>query len=138
MLRPAPKVPNLHRTAVEIVAAPRADAPVRRLAIDRCAVGAGTLTPRGGRRPCYDLAMVAAENLEELTAAGHTVGLATSRRNVLTCGIDPAALVGQTFSVGNVRGVGRRLCAPCVHLDRVAGTALLRPLVHRGELQSTG
>ena len=58
-----------------------------------------------------------------------------ARRNVVTRGIDLNALVGRRFRVGDVECVGRRLCEPCAHLQRLSpGT--LRPLVHRGGLRA--
>lgn len=147
VLRAATSAPDLRGTVVGLAVAPRAGAPVQLLGSataragrgldgDRYAAGAGTFTPRGGHRPGYDLTLVAAEVLDELTAAGHPVDLAATRRNVLTRGLDVNALVGRTFRIGDVRCVGRRLCEPCVHLDRVSGTALLRPLIHRGGLRA--
>ena len=39
------------------------------------------------------------------------------------------------FTVGGVPCIGRRLCEPCAHLERLSpGT--LRPLVHRGGLRA--
>jgi MOSC domain-containing protein YiiM len=58
-----------------------------------------------------------------------------ARRNVVTRGIDLNALVGRRFTVGDVECIGRRLCEPCAHLERLSpGT--LRPLVHRGGLRA--
>jgi MOSC domain-containing protein YiiM len=74
--------------------------------------------------------------LDELTAAGVAVDFAATRRNVLTRGIDVNALVGRTFRIGDVLLAGRRLCEPCVHLDRLGGPGLLRPLIHRGGLRA--
>jgi MOSC domain-containing protein YiiM len=106
------------------------------LAGDRYAAGAGTFSPRGDARPGYDLTLMAAEVLDELTAAGVAVDFAATRRNVLTRGIDVNALVGRTFRIGDVLLAGRRLCEPCVHLDRLGGPGLLRPLIHRGGLRA--
>jgi MOSC domain-containing protein YiiM len=77
---------------------------------------------------------MAAEVLDEL-AAGHPIEFAATRRNVLTRGIDVNALVGRTFRIGEVLCEGRRLCEPCVHLDRLSGPGLLRPLIHKGGLR---
>jgi MOSC domain-containing protein YiiM len=55
---------------------------------------------------------------------------------VVTRGIDLNGLVGQEFHVGTARCIGRRLCEPCSHLQRLTGVALLRPLVHRGGLRA--
>ena len=73
----------------------------------------------------HELTLVEAEALDEL---GFTP--ADARRNVVTRGIDLNALVGRRFRVGEVECIGRRLCEPCAHLERLSpGT--LRPLVHR-------
>ena len=98
--------------------------------------GAGTFSPRAGRRPGYDLTLIAAEVLDELAAAGHALDFAGARRNVLTRGVDVNALVGRTFRIGEVVCQGSRLCEPCVHLDRLSGPGLLRPLIHRGGLRA--
>jgi MOSC domain-containing protein YiiM len=103
---------------------------------DRYAAGAGPFSPRADRRPGYDLTLVAAEVLDELTAAGVDVDFAATRRNVLTRGIDVNALVGRRFRIGDVLCEGRRLCEPCVHLDRLSGPGLLRPFIHRGGLRA--
>jgi hypothetical protein len=78
----------------------------------------------------HDLTLVEGEVLEELGFAPQD-----ARRNVVTRGIDLNALVGRRFRVGDVECVGRRLCEPCAHLERLSpGT--LRPLVHRGGVRA--
>jgi hypothetical protein len=140
---PAPATPDLDGSVEGLAIAPAAEAPMqlldsaqacagRGLDGDRYAAGAGTFSPRADRRPGYDLTLIAAEVLDELTAAGHPVDFAGARRNILTRGIDVNALVGRTFRIGEVICQGRRLCEPCVHLDRLSGPGLLRPLIHRG------
>ncbi|TFV92296.1 hypothetical protein E4P40_03215 [Blastococcus sp. CT_GayMR20] len=103
---------------------------------DRYAVGAGTFSSRAQRRPGYDLTLIAAEVLDEMAAAGQTLDFAGTRRNVLTRGVDVNALVGRRFRIGDVVCEGRRLCEPCVHLDRLSGPGILRPLIHRGGLRA--
>ena len=49
---------------------------------------------------------------------------------------DVNALVGRTFHIGDVVCSGLRLCEPCVHLDRLSGPGLLRPLIHQGGLRA--
>ena len=143
----APGAPNLSGTVEGLAVAPAAEAPMqlldtaravagRGLEGDRYAAGAGTFTPRGPGRPGYDLTLIAAEVLDELAAAGHALDFAGARRNVLTRGLDVNALVGRTFRIGEVLCRGRRLCEPCVHLDRLSGPGLLRPLIHRGGLRA--
>jgi hypothetical protein len=147
VLRSAPPVTGLHGTVEGLAVAPAAEAGMQLLEVataragrgldgDRYAVSAGTFSPRAARRPGYDLTLLAAEVLDELTAAGTTVDFAATRRNVLTRGLDVNALVGRTFRIGDVLCEGRRLCEPCVHLDRLSGPGLLRPLIHKGGLRA--
>jgi hypothetical protein len=147
LLRPAPVTPDLQGTVEGLAIAPAAEADMQLLEVataragrglvgDRYSAGAGTFSPRAGRRPGYDLTLFAAEVLDELTAAGRTVDFAAIRRNVLTRGIDVNALVGRTFRIGDVLCRGHRLCEPCVHLDRLSGPGLLRPLIHKGGLRA--
>jgi hypothetical protein len=147
VLRPAPATPDLHGTVEGLAVAPAAEADMRLLEVasaragrgldgERYAAGVGTFSPRADRRPGYDLTLMAAEVLDELVAAGHTADFAATRRNVLTRGIDVNALVGRTFRIGDVLCEGRRLCEPCVHLDRLSGPGLLRPLIHTGGLRA--
>jgi MOSC domain-containing protein YiiM len=144
--RPAGATPDLHGTVEALAIAPAAEAEMRLLEVaharaarglegDRYAEAAGTFSPRGDHRPGYDLTLIAAEVLDELTADGHTIGFAATRRNVLTRGIDVNALVGRTFRIGDVLCAGRRLCEPCAHLERLSGPGVLRPLIHRGGLR---
>jgi hypothetical protein len=146
VLRPAPARPDLHGTVEGLAIAPAAEADMQLLEVaharagrgldgDRYAAGAGTFSPRADRRPGYDLTLMAAEVVDELTEAGVTVDFAATRRNVLTRGIDVNALVGRSFHIGEVLCEGRRLCEPCVHLDRLSGPGLLRPLIPKGGLR---
>ena len=81
------------------------------------------------------LTLIAAEVVEELTARDASLDFTSTRRNVLTRGIDVNALVGRAFTIGDVRCRGLRLAEPCAHLERLAGPGLLRPLIHRGGLR---
>ena len=147
VLHRQPAGADLRGTVEGLAVAPAAEAPMELLEVaqaragrgfdgDRYAAGAGTFTPRAGRRPGYDLTLMAAEVLDELTAAGHGVDFPATRRNVLTRGIDVNALVGRSFRIGDVLCRGHRWCEPCVHLDRLSGPGLLRPLIHRGGLRA--
>jgi MOSC domain-containing protein YiiM len=146
-LRPTAATPDLHGTVEALAIATAAEAEMQMLEVaraiagrgldgDRYAARAGTFTPRGDQRPGYDLTLMAAEVLDELTAAGVAIDFAATRRNVLTRGIDVNALVGRTFRIGDVVCEGLRLCEPCVHLDRLSGPGLLRPLIHKGGLRA--
>ncbi len=112
---------------IEVVAEAAAHAG-RGLAGDRYHEGRGTFS--NPYSVGHQLTLVEAEVLEELG-----IGPEAARRNLVTRGIDLNALVGRRFTVGEVECVGRRLCEPCAHLERLSpGT--LRPLVHRGGLRA--
>jgi hypothetical protein len=146
VLSAAPEGPPL-RGVVELLAvAPLAEAPMRLvtracalagsgLEGDRYANGSGTFSPRGAHRPGYELTLIAAEVVEELTTRDAALDFASTRRNVLTRGIDVNALVGRDFRIGDVHCRGLRLAEPCAHLERLHGPGLLRPLIHRGGLR---
>ena len=95
---------------------------------DRYANGEGTFSSPGRG---YQLTLIEAEVLEEIQLSWED-----ARRNIVTTGIALNALVGETFHVGPVECVGRRLAEPCAHLESLTRPALLRPLVHRGGLRA--
>jgi hypothetical protein len=139
--------PPLSGVVEGLAVAPLAEAPMqlvrqaralagRGLEGDRYAVGAGTFSPRGAHRPGYDLTLIAAEVVEGLTSRDARLDFASTRRNVLTRGLDVNALVGRDFTIGHVRCRGLRLAEPCAHLERLSGPGLLRPLIHRGGLRA--
>ena len=103
---------------------------------DRYANGSGTFSPRGAHRPGYELTLIAAEVVEELTARDAALDFASTRRNILTRGINVNALVGRDFRIGDVHCRGLRLAEPCAHLERLQGPGLLQPLIHRGGLRA--
>jgi hypothetical protein len=122
-----------------LLVAPEAEAPLvavesvaalagRGLEGDRYAAGRGTFSGPGRG---YQLTLVEAETLDELG-----ISWERARRNIVTRGVGLNALVGRRFRIGEAECVGRRLCEPCAHLERVSGPGLLRPLVHRGGLRA--
>jgi MOSC domain-containing protein YiiM len=131
-----------------VVIADRAEAPMQQVTTaraipgqglegDRYANRVGTFSPRSGRGVGYDLTLIEAEVLDELTSTdGHRLGYTEARRNIVTRGIDLNTLVGQRFRVGDVECVGRRLCEPCAHLERLTHGGVLRKLIHRGGLRA--
>jgi hypothetical protein len=134
---------------VEVIAvAPAAEAPMRvvdsaraipgrGLEGDRYAAGAGTFTPRSGKGLGYDLTLIEAEVLDGMTLPdGSTLDPVQARRNLVTRGIDLTALVGRRFLVGDVECIGRRLCEPCAHLERLTQRGVLRALIHQGGLRA--
>jgi hypothetical protein len=147
VLRPAGAPVLLTGTVEQLAIAPAAEAGMqvvtaaravagRGLEGDRYARGAGTFSPRAGHRPGYELTLIAAEVVDELTARDATLDFAATRRNVLTRGLDVNALVGRDFRIGDVRCRGLRLAEPCAHLERLAGPGLLRPLISRGGVRA--
>ena len=104
---------------------------------DRYAKRAGTFTPRSGQGVGYDLTLIEAEVLDDLKLPdGTRLQFAETRRNIITRGIDLNALVGQRFKVGEVECIGRRLCEPCAHLERLTRKGVLRGLIHKGGLRA--
>jgi len=111
VLPPAPEQPSMTGVVELLAIAPLVEAPMqlveearalagRGLEGDRYANGSGTFSPRGAHRPGYELTLIAAEVVEELTARDARLDFASTRRNILTRGIDVNALVGCNFSIG--------------------------------------
>jgi MOSC domain-containing protein YiiM len=144
--RPAPRTTG-HIDAIAI--APAAEAPMvrvdaavarahRGLEGDRYFDQRGTFSNPNGVG--YDLTLIEAEALETLELASGPLAPEQPRRNLITRGIDLNALVGREFTVGDVRCIGRRLCEPCAHLERLTANegrpGTLRALVHKGGLRA--
>jgi MOSC domain-containing protein YiiM len=145
--RPGPGGPARDAGRVEVIAVSEtAEAPMRvldrvvalagrGLEGDRYARGAGTFTSPGA--PGHDITLIEAESLDALVLpSGRPLAPEDARRNLVTRGIDLNALVGRRFRVGDVECVGRRLCEPCAHLERLTERGTLRGLVHRGGLRA--
>ncbi len=101
---------------------------------DRYERGAGTFSNPRGRG--YDLTLVEAEALEELSAKGVELAPIEARRNLVVRGIALDDLIGRRFRVGEVECFGQRRCEPCAHLERLTRPGVLRGLVHRGGLRA--
>src|SRR3954447_2513940 len=139
-LTPAPHERGSEGTVEAIAVAPAAEAPMRLVEHADAHAGRGLegdryFTHEGTFSNPYsdghDLTLIEAEVVDEL-------GLppAEARRNLVTRGIDLNALVGRRFRVGGAECVGRRLCEPCAHLQRLTHPGILRDLVHRGGLRA--
>jgi hypothetical protein len=117
--------------AVDAVAA----VPGRGLEGDRYFAGDGTFFKE--RKEGQDLTLVEAEAIEDLARErGIELRPAESRRNVVTRGIGLNDLVGRRFAVGDVECLGRRLCDPCSHLEKLTQPGVLEGLVNRGGLRA--
>ena len=97
---------------------------------DRYFLGKGSFSHwRGTGRA---LTLVEAEALEDVG-----LGFAESRRNVVVRGVSLNDLVGRRFRVGSVECLGRRLCEPCRHLEKLEKReGLMRSLAGRGGLRA--
>jgi MOSC domain len=101
---------------------------------DRYERQAGTFSNPRGRG--YDLTLVEAEALEELSAKGVELAPIEARRNLVVRGIALDDLIGMRFKVGEVECFGQRRCEPCSHLERLTQPGVLRGLVHRGGMRA--
>jgi MOSC domain len=131
---------------VELIAlAPEAEGPMRSVSTaeavegrgllgDRYERKAGTFSKPGGRG--YDLTLVEAEALEELSDKGVKLAPIEARRNLVVRGIALDDLIGRRFRIGEVECYGQRRCEPCSHLERLTQPGVLRGLVHRGGLRA--
>jgi MOSC domain-containing protein YiiM len=143
-----PPLPTGRGTAAAIAIATEATGPMqsleqaralagRGLDGDRYAAKAGTFTPASDTARGYDLTLIEAEVLDELSLpGGATLGYLDARRNIVTRGVDLNALVGRRFRIGDVECLGQRLCEPCSHLERLTRDGVLRALIHRGGLRA--
>jgi MOSC domain-containing protein YiiM len=84
-----------------------------------------------------DITLIEAEAVEGLARdTGIELTPAETRRNVITRGVALNDLVGRRFTVGEVECVGRRLCDPCSHLEKLTQPGVLKGLVNRGGLRA--
>jgi MOSC domain-containing protein YiiM len=102
---------------------------------DRYFAGDGTFFDE--RKTGQDITLIEAEAIEALgREEGIELGPGESRRNLVTRGIGLNDLVGRRFTIGEIECVGRRLCDPCSHLERITQPGVLKGLVNRGGLRA--
>lgn len=58
------------------------------------------------------------------------------RRQIVTRGVPLNHLVGQEFTIGEVRCRGIKLNEPCNYLRKQTGKPLIKPMIHRGGLRA--
>ena len=131
---------------VELIAlASEAEGPMRAVSSAEAVEGRGLLGDRYERQAGtfsnpkesgYDLTLVEAEALEELSTKGVELPSIEARRNIVVRGIRLDDLIGRRFRVGEVECFGQRRCEPCSHLERLTRPGVLRGLVHRGGLRA--
>lgn len=133
-------------TVLYIHIAPNPAGPVQELSEARAVPGkglegdryfekTGTYSDREG--PGRELTLVESEALAALEAEyGVKLGPGESRRNITTKGVALNHLVGEEFTVGEVRLRGIKLSEPCAHLASLTHEKALKGLVHRGGLRA--
>ena len=127
-IAPEPEAPTRSVDTVQAVAG-------RGLEGDRYYAGDGTYSdvPEPGR----DITLIEAEAIEGLARDdGIDLAAGEARRNVVTRGIGLNELVGRRFLVGPVECVGRELCDPCSHLQKLTRPGVLKGLATRGGLRA--
>lgn len=102
---------------------------------DRYFSASGTYSDRP--EPGREVTLIESEAIEAMARDNDVhIPAGDARRNVVTLGAPLNHLVGQDFSVGEVRLRGIRLCEPCSHLESLTRRGVLGGLVHRGGLRA--
>jgi MOSC domain-containing protein YiiM len=104
------------------------------LAGDRYTTGAGTFSGKAGEG--REVTLIAREGIDAANDDGVAIDPRETRRNLVTEGIDLDALVGRTFSVGEVVLRGVRDCPPCKYLEQVTRPGVRVALDGRGGLRA--
>ena len=78
--------------------------------------------------------------IEAIEALGREYQIAlaagSARRNIVTRGVALNHFVEREFRVGAATFFGKRLCEPCLHLERLTQPGAIRSLIHRGGLRA--
>jgi MOSC domain-containing protein YiiM len=104
------------------------------LEADRYATKRGTFSQHEGRG--RHITLIAREAIVAANHQGVPVGERETRRNLVTEGIELGALIGKTFTVGDVTLIGVRDCPPCAHLERLTRPGVRAGLAGRGGLRA--
>jgi MOSC domain-containing protein YiiM len=102
---------------------------------DRYQLGRGSFSrwPGDGRAA----SLIAAEAIEAILAeTGLDLSNGRSRRDIVTRGVDLAALNGKKFRIGAAVFRGTRLCTPCRYLERLVGPGTFEAIKGRGGLRA--
>jgi len=104
---------------------------------DRYYLGAGTFSEKLKNNPAAELTLIEQEQIDQFNKEHNTqIHYGDFRRNIVTKGIALNDLVNKTFSIGNARLKGLRLCEPCSHLAETLNPLVLPHLVGRGGLRA--
>ena len=102
---------------------------------DRYFAASGTYSDRPG--PGREITLIESEAVDAMARDNEVrIEAGSARRNVVTRGVPLNHLVGEDFSIGEVRLRGIRLCEPCSHLEGLTRRGVLGGLVHRGGLRA--
>lgn len=132
-------------SVVSIHIAPAAEAPMHAVDQVRAVPGQGLEGDRyfnhtgtfSKPQPDRELTLIELEAIEAFRSELNVeVGEGFSRRNIVTRGVPLNHLVNREFRIGEVRVRGLKLCEPCSHLAKLAHSAVLPGLVHRGGLRA--
>jgi MOSC domain-containing protein YiiM len=95
------------------------------------------------KHPELNLTLIEAENIEGFNREyNQTIGLGTTRRNLITRGIQLNALVGKRFQVGSVLCKGIELCEPCKVMARnfpetsLSQNEIISALIHNAGIRA--
>lgn len=101
---------------------------------DRYATNAGQFSDQEGRG--REVTLIAREAIAAASAGSVSIGEDETRRNLVTEGVDLDALIGKTFTVGEVLLVGVRDCPPCAYLEKITRPGVRAALAGRGGLRA--
>ena len=111
--------------------------PGKGLAGDRYARGSGFYSQTPITAGARELTLIDAAAITQITTeTGLPFSTVESRRNLITTGADLDALIGRTFSIGDVICEGVRPCPPCVHLEELTGKKVMKALTRTGGLRA--
>lgn len=93
--------------------------------------------------PGQNITFVSLEAIEQFNRDYHqSIDVSATRRNVITSGVDLNALVGKSFSIGEVVFMGVELCEPCKSLgdalmnDGISSVEVVKAFLHSGGLRA--
>ncbi len=93
--------------------------------------------------PGQDITFIEAEEIERFNLDNNSsIGLLSTRRNVVTRGVRLSRLVGKEFTVGTVRFRGVQLCEPCATLGAnlestgLSTASVVAKFLHRAGLRA--
>lgn len=97
----------------------------------------GTWSHRPTGKPDREVTLIQSEVIEAFNSDHNCrFGEGEFRRNLVTRGVTLNDLVGKTFTVGEVKLRGIRLCEPCAYLGELLVKEVVAGLLHKGGLRA--